>query len=51
VLVGGVEMEVVEEAGVVRAVLEELAERVDGVEDEDDRELGVEACRRDMLGI
>lgn len=29
-------IEVVEEAGVVRAVLEELAERVEGVEDEEE---------------
>lgn len=46
-----VEIEVVEEAGVVvRAVLEDLAERVEGVEEEEDRELGIDACRRDMLG-
>lgn len=43
-------MEVVEEAGVVSAVLEELAERVQGVEDEEEFALGVDAWRRDMLG-
>lgn len=45
-----VEMDVVEEAGVVRAELEELAERVDGVEAEEDCDLGDDAWRRDMLG-
>lgn len=45
-------MDDVEEAGVVRAVLDELAERVEGVvADEEDCELGVDACRREMLGI
>jgi hypothetical protein len=45
------DIEVEEEAAVVRAVLEELAERVDGVVDEDDEfEDGVDACRRDILG-
>lgn len=44
-------MEVVEEAAVVSAVLEELAERVEGVEEEEEREPGVGARRRDMLGI
>lgn len=49
---GGVtgEIEVVDEAGVVRAMLEELAERVDGVEDEEEGELDVGAWRREMLG-
>ena len=45
-----VEIEVVEEAGVVRAALDELAERVVGVEDEEDCEVGFDAWRRDMLG-
>ncbi len=40
---GVVEIDVVEEAGVVRAALEELAERVEGVEEEEDREVGVDA--------
>ncbi len=48
----GFGMEDVEEAGVVRAVLEELAERVEGVvADEEDCELPVDAWRREMLGI
>lgn len=47
----GLEIDVVDEAGVVRKVLEEFAERVEGVEDEEDLELGVRAWRRDMLGI
>lgn len=37
------EIDVVEEAGVVRAALEELAERVEGVEGEEDCEVGVDA--------
>ena len=45
------EKDVLEVAGVVSAVLEELAERIDGVEDEDDCDVGVDAWRRDMLGI
>jgi hypothetical protein len=39
---GKVEIEVVEDAGVVRAALEELAERVEGVEEEENCEVGVD---------
>jgi hypothetical protein len=40
-----------EEAGVVRAVLDEFAERVDGVvADEEDFEPAFDAWRRDILG-